>query len=297
MEDYYKVLGVEKNASTEEIKKVYRKLALQYHPDRNPGDKEAEAKFKKISEAYAVLSDAEKKRQYDTFGANNFQQRYSKDDIFRNADFGSVFDDLGLGGFESVFGKMFGGFGQRGPGSHQAMSKGQDLEYGIQVGFEEAYKGAERSIDVALGDGERRTFKIKIPAGVKEGGRLRVSGKGGKPPRPGGVYGDLYIKIQMKPHPTFQRVANDIEVKAPVNLSDLLLGGTYDIETPEGTRKIKIPAGVQIGTRIRLRGLGFPVPGKSGDRGDQFAIIDLKIPEKLSRTQKKLLEELRAEGL
>lgn len=295
MEDYYKVLGVDKNATTEEIKKVYRKLAMQYHPDRNPGNKEAEAKFKKISEAYAVLSDAEKKRQYDMFGANNFQQRYSKDDIFRNADFGSVFDDLGLGGFESVFGKMFG-FGQRGPGP-QGMAKGQDLEYAIQVDFEEAYRGAERSIDIALGDGERRSFKIRIPAGVKDGGKLRVAGKGGKPSRPGGVYGDLYIKIQMHPHPTFKRVANDIEVKAPVNLSDLLLGGTYDVETPEGPRKIKIPAGVQIGTKIRLRGLGFPVPGKSGERGDQFAIVDVKIPDKLTRAQKKLLEDLRAEGL
>src|SRR3989338_3316640 len=141
-DDYYKILGVDKKASVDEIKKAYRKLALEHHPDRNAGNKGAEEKFKKISEAYAVLSDTEKRRQYDTVGASGFHQRYSTDDIFKGADFSSFFDEMGGGGFESIFGRMFGGGGQfRGAQHRQAPSKGQDVEYSLQISFDEAFRG------------------------------------------------------------------------------------------------------------------------------------------------------------
>ncbi len=290
MEDYYKILGVEKTASEAEIKKAYRKLAMQHHPDRNAGDKKAEEKFKKISEAYAALSDTEKRKQYDTFGANQFHQQYSTDDIFRGADFGNIFDEMG--GFDSIFSRMFGG----GRGGPQGGGKGQDVEYTLPIQFDEAYRGVERNVDLTLSNGERRTFKLKIPAGVKDGGRLRVPGRGASPRHPRGTPGDLFVKIELSQDKIFHRIGNDIEVKVPVNLSDLFLGRACDVQTPEGSRKVKVPAGVKLGTKIRLRGLGFPVIG-TPERGDLFAIVDVRVPESLSAEQKRLIEELRASGL
>lgn len=290
MEDYYKILGVDKSASIEEIKKAYRKLAMQHHPDRNAGNKASEEKFKKISEAYAVLSDSEKKKQYDTFGSSGFHQKYSTDDIFRGADFSSVFDDMGgMGGFENIFGRMFGGGGRRGP------VKGQDIEYIMQVSFEEAYRGGERNIDVSLSNGERRQFKMKVPAGIKSGGRLRVAGKGARPPHPQGIPGDLYIRLEVANHPIYTRVGDDIEVKMPVKFSDIYLGNVCEVQTLEGSRKIKVPAGVKMGTKIRLRGLGFP--SQHGTKGDLFAVVDLNVPENLSSAQLEAVEALRDVGL
>jgi len=295
MDDYYKILGVEKKASVDEIKKAYRKLALEHHPDRNPGNKSAEEKFKKISEAYAVLSDVEKRRQYDTVGASGFHQRYSTDDIFRGADFSSIFEEMGGGGgFESIFGRMFGGGFQQ---TQRAPSKGQDLEYALQISFDEAYRGSERSIDIALSNNERRQFKLRIPAGIKTGGRLRVAGKGMKSGHPRGTPGDLYILVEVASHPVFTRVGDDMEVKVPVKYTDLFLGNSCEVQTMEGSKKIKVPAGVKVGTKIRLRGLGFPVPGKTSERGDLFAIVDLKIPGKLTDPQLKAIETLRDSGL
>lgn len=293
MDDYYKILGVEKKASIEEIKKAYRKLALEHHPDRNAGNKGAEEKFKKISEAYAVLSDTEKRRQYDTVGASGFHQRYTTDDIFKGADFSSFFDEMGGGGFESIFGRMFGGGGSFRGAHQQAPSKGQDVEYSLQISFDEAYRGSERNIDIALSNHERRQFKLRIPAGIKSGGRLRVPGKGAKSGHPRGTPGDLYILVDVAGHPTFTRVGDDIEVKMPVKYSDLFLGNFCEVQTMEGVKKIKVPAGAKIGTKIRLRGLGFAVPGKTSEKGDLFAIVDLKVPEKLTDKQLTAIESLR----
>ncbi len=292
MEDYYKILGVDKSASLDEIKKAYRKLALEHHPDRNAGNKKAEEKFKGISEAYAVLSDPEKRRQYDTVGASGFHQRYSQDDIFKGTDFSSFFDDMG--GFESIFGRMFGGGG--GGFQQRAPSKGQDVEYGLQISFEEAYKGVEKAIDVSLSNGERRHFKIKIPAGVREGGRLRVAGKGASAGNSRAKPGDLFVVIHIAPDARFSRVGDDIEVKMPVKFSDIFLGNSCEVQTLDGSRKIKVPAGVKMGTKIRLRNLGFPHVGKA-TRGDLFAVVDLAIPSKLSDAQLKAVESLKAVGL
>lgn len=293
MEDYYKVLGVEKGASDEDIKKAYRKLALKVHPDRHGGNKENEEKFKKISEAYAVLSDSQKRKQYDTFGSSDFHKRYSTDDIFRGTDFGSIFEEMGLGGFESIFGRMFEGFGR---GGFQQQVQGQDVEVELHVSFDDAYRGGERQVDFSLGRGERRSFKLKIPAGVKEGGRMRVAGKGAASPS-GGTPGDLYVKIMIAPHPLFKRNGSDIETGLGLKISEALLGTTRSVVTPDGERKVKVPAGVKGGTKIRLRGLGFPVVGRKGERGDFYAVVDLEIPKKLSGKQKKLAEQLQAEGL
>jgi curved DNA-binding protein len=298
--DYYNTLGLAKSASADEIKKAYRKLALQYHPDRNAGDKAAEEKFKKISEAYAVLSDDEKRRQYDTFGSSDFHQRYSQDDIFRGADFESIFSDLGFGGrggggsaFESIFGRMFGGGGGH---HHQRQMKGQDFEYELTIGFEEAYHGCTRQLTFRRPDNSQSDIKVSIPAGVNDGGKLRLAGKGG-PAHGGGQAGDLFVIIKVATHPLYQRQGRDIEGKVAIKLTAALLGTTTEVQTLEGVRRVKVPAGVKPGTKLRLKELGFPDPQKRAPRGDFFAVIDVIIPSQLSEQQHSLVEELQKAGL
>ena len=224
MKDYYEILGLTKGASKDEIKKAYRKLALKYHPDRNAGDSESEKRFKEISEAYAVLSDDQKKQQYDMFGNQGFHQRYSSEDIFRGTDFSKIFSEFDLGGggsdiFSKIFGNMGGGgfAGQRGP------ARGQDVEYPVKVGFDEIYHGSERQINFRLSDGSERNLKVKIPAGIKDGGKLRLAGKGAPSPN-GGPAGDLYVKVEMAPHYKYRRMDQDIEVDAEIKVSESLLG-------------------------------------------------------------------------
>ncbi len=270
---------------------------MQFHPDRNQGNKEAEEKFKEINEAYAVLSDAQKKRQYDTVGDARFHQQYSSEDIFRNTDFASIFDELGLGGRGSFFSSIFGGgFGGVRPGgsAQQGPMKGQDVEYPLSIGFMDAYNGTERRINFSLSDGTERELTVRIPKGVRSGARLRISGRGA-PSRMGGPAGDLFIVVQVAEHPEFKRVDDHIEVKLPLKISEAFLGSSKEIETPEGLRKIKIPAGVKAGTKIRLKGLGFA--DAQDQRGDLFAVVDLDIPKTLSQEQKKAIESLADSGL
>lgn len=300
MADYYELLGVKKSASDDEIKKSYRKLAMKYHPDRNPGNKQAEDKFKQISEAYAVLTDSEKRRQYDMFGDQKFHQNFSQEDIFRGADFRNIFTDAGFDGadiFSRIFGAGFGGFGgaQGRGGFGGGPVKGQDLEYPITISFHDAFSGADRHISFRTNDGTSRELTIKVPAGVREGGKLRVAGKGANSPY-GGPAGDLYVVVSVAPHPAYSRVGDDIERKISLRLSDALLGCSKDVETMDGTKKVKIPAGVKPGTKIRLKGLGFPLPGKS-IRGDFFAVVDYEVPEKLSSKQMDLVRSLAEAGL
>lgn len=290
MADYYKELGVSKGASADEIKKAYRKLALKYHPDKNQGDTASEEKFKKISEAYAVLSDADKKRQYDQFGDQAFHQRYSHDDIFRNADFNNVFGDMGFGG--DIFSQLFGqrGGGRGGFGGPQ---KGQDVEYPLHISFDDAYRGAEKQISFQLSDGTSRSLKVKVPAGIETGKKLRVTGAGANSPS-GGPKGDLFILIEVASHPNYKRDGKNIEIDLPLKISDALLGTMADVTTPEGSKRIKIPGGVKPGTKIRLRGLGFPA--KSG-QGDLFAVVEYDIPKPLSEEQQQAVETLKEAGL
>lgn len=298
MENYYDLLGVAKTASEAEIKKAYRKLAMQYHPDRNPNDKSAEEKFKKINEAYAVLSDADKKRQYDTVGDSRFHQQYSSEDIFRGTDFSSIFDEMGLGGRNSFFSSFFGGqagggragggFGQQGP------AKGQDVEFPVSIGFLDAYRGVEKPISFKLTDGTGREMTVKIPKGIKTGAKLRIGGRGA-PSRNGGQPGDLFIIVSILEHPEFKRVDDNIEVTLNLKVSEAFLGASKTVHTPEGEKKIKIPAGVKAGTKVRLKGLGFPIAG--GGTGDLFAVVDLDVKKDLNSAQKHAIEAMAEAGL
>ncbi len=296
MADYYKILGVEKGASTDDIKKSYRKLALKYHPDRNKGDKAAEDKFKEISEAYAVLSDDDKRKQYDAFGDSRFHQQYSQEDIFRGADFGSVFQDFDMRGMEGLFGKIFGGGGgfdmrQGGFSRGRGAMKGQDIDYPLAIGFHEAFAGGERSISFQLSDGSQRSLKVRIPKGAKDGSRLKIAGQGAPSPY-GGEPGDLFVKLSVTPHHALERDGDDINYKAALKISDALLGTSLDVETLDGIKRVKIPAGVKPGTKVRLKGLGFPVAGRS-DRGDFYVVVDLEIPKDLTPSQRAVAESLR----
>lgn len=300
--DYYSILGLPKGASLEDIKKSYRKLALQYHPDRNPGDKKAEETFKKISEAYAVLSDPEKKKQYDLFGDQKFHQNYSSEDIFRGADFHTIFREFDLGGGD-FFSRIFSGSGfggsegfYQGSSGRRGASKGQDVEYPLTISFLESYNGAEKNISYRLNDGSTQDFKLKVPAGVREGAKLRVAGKGAQSPF-GGKSGDLYVVISVAGHPDFSRTGNDIETPVLLKLSEALLGCSKEVTTLEGKKRVKIPAGVKPGTKVRLKGLGFPEPGSKSSRGDLYAVVQYDIPNILNKSQLEAVEQLSQLGL
>ncbi|MEW6502247.1 MAG: DnaJ C-terminal domain-containing protein [Thermodesulfobacteriota bacterium] len=307
--DYYEQLGVAKSASADEIKKAYRKLALKYHPDRNQGNKEAEEKFKKISEAYAVLSDAEKRKQYDTFGSAGFQQRFSQEDIFRNADLGDILREFGInmggggratfrtsggmGGasfFDDLFG-MGGGAGFR--TSHRAQPvKGGDLSLELPITLEEVLHGSEKTI--ALGHGEK--VSVKVPAGIESGKKLRLAGKGSPSPM-GGPPGDLYLTVTVLPHRLFTREEENLVVDAEVSYSGLALGSEVAVPTLDGKHlKVKVPAGSQPGAKLRLKGQGLPKNTK-GTRGDLLARLTVGVPRKLSGEQEELLRKLAGTGL
>ncbi|MCX7927129.1 MAG: molecular chaperone DnaJ [Candidatus Omnitrophica bacterium] len=356
--DYYEILGVSKNATVEEIKKAYRNLALKYHPDRVPAEqkKEAEEKFKEISEAYAVLSDPQKRQLYDQYGHAGIDQKYAYEDIFRGADFSSVFQDLG--GFSgSIFEDLFAdlGFDIFGGSSRsrasRARTRGRDLEITTQITLEEAAKGTEKTITVpryeicstcsgsgakpgskrvncpqckgqgrivvssgffqlaqtcpnCRGEGQliqtpcsvchgqgrvrqEHRLKVKIPPGVDTGSNLRVRGEGeaGTAGR-----GDLYVVIEVQPHPVFQRHGNDLLVEQTISLSKAVLGGEIHVPTMTGSVTMKIPAGTQSGKVFRLRGKGIPdVHGRGV--GDQLVKINVEIPTRLSPEQRRLMEE------
>ena len=301
MADYYKILEVSKTASDDEIKKSYRKIAMKCHPDRNPGDKAAEDKFKSISEAYAVLSDPEKRKQYDTYGDSKFHQQYSQEDIFKGADFRNIFGDSGFDAsdiFSRIFGGGFGGGGGGGGGRGGfggGPQKGQDIEFPQTIGFQEAFAGCEKQLNFRLSDGSVRDLTVRIPAGVKDGGRLRVAGKGADS-QYGGPPGDLFVAISVAKHPHFERIGDNIEGKLPLKLTEALMGCSKEVATFEGNKRIKVPAGVKAGTKIRLRDLGFPVPGKK-HRGDFYAVIEYDLPSKLTSQQQDLISALAESGL
>jgi curved DNA-binding protein len=296
--DYYAVLGVDKGVSPEQIKKAYRKLAIKYHPDKNPGDKAAEERFKEITEAYAVLSDPEKRRQYDQFGAAGFHQRFSQEDIFRNVDLGDIFREFGFGD-DDLFSQLFGGRGgvfRNGSfsGGRARPVKGQDLLLRLTIPFRQAILGGERQIDLAR-HGHGEPIKVRIPAGVEEGQKLRVAGKGAPSPA-GGPSGDLLLELEVGNDPVFTRDGNDLYVRATVPFTGACLGTSVEVPTLEGGKRIKVKPGTQSGSRIRLKGFG--VPAHAGrPTGDLFAEIEVVVPAKLTAEQEKLLERLRDSGL
>ena len=294
--DYYEVLGLKKGASVEELKKAYRKLAVKYHPDKNQGDKQAEERFKEINEAYAVLSDPKKKEQFDQFGSNNFHQRFSQEDIFKGFDVGDMFKDQGMG-TDDIFSRIFGDAMRRhrgGAGAGRMGVKGEDFSMEIQVTFRDAYDGGEKRV-AFMRDGVREELSVKIPAGIESGAKLRVPGRGAAG-RMGGGAGDLFLTVTVGPDPVFQREGADIVLPHEVRFTEAALGGSIDVPTMDGTKRIKIPAGIQSGTKVRLKGLGFPHGGAQG-RGDMYVRIVVHVPERLTARQRELLEQLSAGGL
>ncbi|MGZ3592256.1 MAG: DnaJ C-terminal domain-containing protein [Syntrophales bacterium] len=311
-EDYYKLLGLEKKASSEDIKKAYRKLALKWHPDRNPNNKAAEEKFKKISEAYAVLSDPKKKEEYDTFGsADQFRQRYTQEDIFRGFDLNDILRSFGFGDASSAGPRNFrtsrgggftfnqgGSFSDMFEGEQQRFSrapqKGQDFEYNLSITLEESVLGAEKKLALQKDDTVEE-INFKIPPGINSGKKLRLAGKGGAG-GDGGPPGDLYINISIIPHPIFARDGNDIYIDKMINFSQAVLGTSIDVPTIEGAvKRIKIPPGTQNNTKVRMKGFGVPRLKGSG-KGDQYVKIIVDIPKKLSERQMELVRKLAEEG-
>jgi curved DNA-binding protein len=313
-EDYYKILGLDKNASLDDIKKSYRKLALKYHPDRNPSDKKrAEEQFKKISEAYAVLSDDEKRRQYDQFGSDQFNKRFSREDIFRGADLNDILRDLGFGGrgggsdFSWIF-DLGGGTGRRtrtyradpfgdfySSQSEQMAQKGEDLQYNLSITLEDSSQGAEKVISLRKAD-RVEEINVKIPPGINSGQKLRLSGKG-LPGRNGGPAGDLYLNIHIQPHHTFKREGDDVFVDFTIKYSQAVMGASVDVPTLSGSfKRIKIPSGTQDGTKIRLKGFGVP-HFREGGKGDQYVRISIAVPKKPTERQTDMIRKLAEEGL
>lgn len=307
VKDYYQILGVPRGAGAEDIKKAYRRLAMQFHPDRNPGDKAAEERFKAINEAYAVLSDPEKRKQYDQFGAEGFHQRYTREDIFQGFDFQSVLRDFGLDLGGDLFESLFGGGGRGrsrvhvrwgspfgGEGAGPRAARGQDATMDLSVSFYESVRGGERVLSIPTPGGGFEKVHVKIPPGIATGQRLRVQGKG-HPPRAGGPRGDLYLHVTVEPDPRFSRDGADIRCDVRVPLTTLILGGAVEVPTLAGPRKVKVRAGTQAGTHLRIRGEG--APGPDGRRGHLLARLLPVIPERPSDRVRRLAEELRAEGL
>lgn len=316
--DYYKILGVNKSASAEEIKKTYRKLAMKYHPDQNKGNKEAEDKFKQVSEAYAVLSDEEKRKQYDMFGAEGFQQKFTQEDIFRGFDFSDVFQEFGFGHFggrkrgggASIFDNLFSG-ATRGPGCRTkgdrsnsfyggfggstGAIKGQDIVSELPVNLEDIVQTSQRTISYNTG-GRHEQVKVKIPAGIADGMKLRLAGMG-QPGSEGGTPGNLYIKIKVLDHPLFKREGDDLGLNREIKFSDAALGTSIEVPTIDGKKlSLKIPAGSQSGSRLRLRGHGMPRMG-GGGKGDAYVKVQVTVPTKLTKRQKELIEKFREEDL
>ncbi len=292
--DYYSTLGIERGADATTIKKAYRKLAQKYHPDKNPDDKQAEEQFKKITEAYAVLSDTEKRQQYDQYGDSDFHQRFSQEDIFRNMNMGDIFGSFGGGrANEDIFSQLFGG-GAGHPRQPRRQAKGQDFSMQISIPFRLAVQGGERRIDYRSG-GKVEQIKVQVPPGIEKGSKLRVAGKGGNHPT-GGAPGDLYLQIDIEPDPTFSREGRDLLVRADIPYSGICLGTSIEVPTLDTPKRVKIPAGMQPGQKIRLRGFGVAASGNK-PAGDLFAIIEVIVPKDLSHEQKMVLEKLKEEDL
>lgn len=308
--DYYKILGVDKNASEEGIKKAFRKLAMKYHPDRNKGNKEAEERFKEVNEAYAVLSDKEKRKQYDMFGAEGFHQRFSQEDIFRNFDFGQVFREFGFGS-EDLFGRIFGGmgggrrpFGRGGGGFYsggpfgrtaQQAQKGADLVMDMQVGLKEAVFGASKTASFNRGSGVERVT-VKIPPGISTGKKLRIARKGQEGAW-GGPAGDLLIRILVAPHPVYERKGDNLIISREISLTQAVLGTQIKVPTLDDKKlSLKVPPGTQSHTQMRIKGHGVPRFNKTG-KGDLYVKIIVRLPKSLTPEQEEIFKQLTEQGL
>lgn len=299
--DYYKILGVSKSSSQADIKKAYRALAKKYHPDKTKGDSAAEEKFKDISEAYEVLGDEEKRKQYDQLGSNwrQFQQggarqgQYSRQQGggfqggFTERDINDMFGGGG-GGFSDFFEQFFGAGAGFGGGSGRTRSQqGQDYQAEAEISLADAYHGTSLLLNV-----NNQQLRVKTKPGVADGQTLRIKGKGG-PAVAGGQAGDLYIKISIRPDINFERKGNDLYTTLNLDMYTAILGGDAQVNTMSGPLKLKIPGGTQNGKVLRLKGKGMPVYGKADQHGDLYVKIDVTLPTNLSAEERELLERLR----
>jgi curved DNA-binding protein len=312
--DYYQTLGVSKNASQDEIKKAYRKLARRYHPDANPGDASAEGRFKEINEAYQVLSDPDKRQKYDRFGAQwqQFEQQGGRPEDFdwnrwtsqpggraytrtvNPEEFEQMFGGGGMGGFSDFFETLFGGMGRsagfgtrRGPDVEVRARRGRDLDHTVQVTLEEAFHGANRTLQWEDG----RTIKAKIPRGVRTGSRVRLSGQGDRG-MGGAKSGDLYLNIDVLPHTVFQQDGDNLRTTASLDLYTALLGGTIKVSSIDRSVDLTIPPETQNGKVFRLRGLGMPRLRQPDERGDLLVTVEVKLPRNLTDQEKTLFRQL-----
>lgn len=308
--DYYKILGIDKTATQDEIKKAYRKLAVKYHPDKNPGDKSAEEKFKEISEANEVLSDPDKRKLYDELGANwkQYQQagfkpgaegghnRYSQAGpggqyYYEFEGDPSEYFSGGGGQFHDFFEALFGSRRSKSASGHggfagfDAHRPGGDLAGEINITLQEAFSGTERIVNLG-----GKKIKVKIKPGAYDGLQLKVKGKGEKGST--GQAGDLYLTIRVEPNPVFERRGNDLYMEVPVDLFTALLGGKLEIFTLSGKVNITVPEGMQNGKLLRLKGKGMPVYGTTSN-GDLYVKLNVQLPEKLNDEQKELAKKLR----
>ena len=287
--DYYDILGVSKNASQDEIKKAFRKKARQYHPDVNKDNpKEAEAKFKEANEAYEVLSDETKKAQYDQFGHDAFKQGGGAGAGGFQGGFGGFGGQAG--GFGDIFGDIFGGmFG--GGRQQQGPQKGNDLREDIDISFEDAAFGCEKVINLSSGQGTpAQSLKVRVPAGIEDGKSIRLRGKGG-PGMNGGEAGDLLLKIHVDEKPGYERKGMDVYTTISVPFTTAVFGGEAIVNTLKGSVKCKIPAGIQSGSKIRLRGKGIVSMKDPSVHGDMYAAVQIQVPRNLSPEAKQKLRE------
>ncbi|MDY6836244.1 MAG: J domain-containing protein [Chloroflexota bacterium] len=318
--DYYKILDVDKNASKEDIKKSYRRLARKYHPDVNPGNAEAEAKFKEINEANEVLSDSEKRRKYDELGANWKQyeqwqrasgaqgQPFEWGQYYGGQDGGGsryqyrtmTEDDLNemfggtAGGFSSFFRTFFGGDPNARVRRDQRNSsiKGQNIQQPVEITLEESFTGTTRIFEMLGADGNRRRIEAKIPAGVTEGSQVKLKGQG-TPGLNGGAAGDLYLVTHILPHHSFERKGKDLHIEVSVPLTVAVLGGEVDVCSLDKTVKLKVPKETQNSKVFRLKGKGMPELGKPDQRGDLYVKVKVVLPQSLSHKEEELFKDLR----
>jgi DnaJ-class molecular chaperone len=305
-EDYYKTMGVGRNASQAEIQKAYRDLARKYHPDMNPDDKTAKEKFQKIQKAYDVLKDPSKREMYDRYGSS-FESAAagggpsggtwrtstsggpSVEDFDFSQFFGGRFGDESASGFSDIFKQFTRASASPRKSTRRASRRGADLTHELQIPFNTAVTGGEARLSVRRPDGKVETIAVKIPAGVEEGAKIRLRGQG-EPAPPGGQAGDILITVHVAPHPNFERRGSNLEVKVPVTLAEAALGAKIDVPTPKGTISLKIPPGTSSGKRLRIKGQG--VPSKSGDAGDLYAVIQIVLPAALDAESTELIRKL-----
>lgn len=298
--DYYEILGVQRTATAEEIKKAYRGLARKYHPDVNPGDSSAEEKFKEIQEAYTVLSEAKRRKQYDQLGADwkpgaGFSPPRDREGVrweFRGGgDFGDIFG--GAGGFSEFFHSIFGGGGPSETGRREKAGfsfRGADIEAEMELELEEAHRGGQRTVQLQH-PGGLKNLKINISAGARDGSVLRLAAKG-EPGIEGGPPGDLYLRIRIRPHPMFSVAKDDIEAEVVIAPWEAVLGTKLEVPTLDGSVTLTVPSGSRTGRRLRLRGRGLR--RRDGTRGDHYVRVKIDVPSRVSREEKKLYERLSA---